>query len=156
MFRRTAALVASGAVALGGVALLVPHPASAAEQVVTSLGVQAQGKGHGKLLDRAQRRELGQSGHVTISRDTKKHGTVTVLVQAGDVTAVSPTSVTLRSKDGYTHSYTLTAQTKVREKGAKVALSAVKVGQKALAVALQTKDGDNARRLVLRQVAAAG
>jgi hypothetical protein len=156
MFRRTAALVASGAVALGGVALLVPHPASAADQVVAAVGDQAAGQGHGRLLDRAQRRELRQTGHLTVTRDTKKHGTVTVLVQVGDITAVSPTSVSLKSKDGFTHSYTLTDKTKIKQKGETVTLSGVKVGQKTLVVALHTKDGDNARRLALRQVATAG
>jgi hypothetical protein len=154
MFRRTAALVASGAVALGGVALLAPHPASAADRVVASLGDQAAGKGPGRLMDRADRQELRKTGHVTVTRDTKKHGTVTVLVQVGEITTISPTSVTLTSKDGYIHSYVLTAKTKVKQKGANVSPSDVKVGQKALVVALRTKDGDDARRLALRQVAA--
>jgi hypothetical protein len=155
MFRRTAALVASGAVALGGVALLAPNAASAADQAVTSVAHQATGKGHGRLLDRAERQELRRTGHVTVIRETKTHGAVNVLVQVGAITAISPTAVTLASKDGYTHSYLLTAKTKIKQRGADLSLTAVEVGQKALVVALQTKQGDLARRLAVRQVAAA-
>jgi hypothetical protein len=151
MLRRSAAVIVSGAIALGGAALLVPHPASAADKAVASVGDQAEGKGHGKLLTPADRRTLRKDGHVTITRDTKKRGTVTVLLQLGKITAISPTSVSLMSKDGYTHSYVLTDKTKIKEKRATVPLSEVKVGQKALIVAVQGDTGDNARRLVVRQ-----
>lgn len=159
MLRRSAAVIVSGAIALGGAALLVPHPASAADQAskasTASVGDQAEGKGHGKLLTPADRRTLRKEGHVTITRDTKKRGTVTVLLQLGKITAISPTSVSLVSKDGYTHSYVLTDQTKIKQKHATVPLSEVKVGQKALIVAVRGDKGDNARRLIVRQGAPA-
>jgi DNA mismatch repair ATPase MutS len=149
MLRRTAALVASGALALGGAAVLVPTSASAQQDVASATAAA-------NKVKPAERQELRKSGHVKITRQTKKHGTVTVLVQRGVVTAVTPTAISLKSKDGYSHSYVITAKTKVREKGAAVPLSDVKVGERAMVVALVTKQGDMARRIsCLRQAAAA-
>lgn len=136
MLRRTAALATASAVALGGIALLVPTSASAVDSSVAAVD---QDKG----VRPAQRRELRQTGHTTITRETKKHGTVTVQVQRGEVTAVSPTSITLRSKDGYTHSYLVTDKTKVKSQRATVELSGLKVGARAQVVAVQ----DEARRI---------
>jgi hypothetical protein len=148
MFRRTAALVTTGALALGGVALLVPSPASAtqdATQVADQLDSQAQGRA--RLLTPAQRRELRATGHLTLTKHTKRHGTVTVLVQRGEVTALSPTAITLTSKDGFSHSYVITDRTRVREQGTTVELSDLKVGERAMVVAFTTKNGDVARRI---------
>lgn len=138
MLRRTAALATAGALALGGVALLVPSTASATQE---SVAAQAE---RGKLLKPAERRELRQSGHATVTRETKKHGTVTVQVQRGVVTGVSPTSITVKSKDGYEHSYALTGKTKVRSNKATVAAASdLKVGAKAQVIAVK----DEARRI---------
>ena len=148
MLRRTAALAASGALALGGVALLVPRPADAAataDTVADQLGDQ--GTGRARLLTPGQRQELRTTGHLTLTRHTKRRGDLTILVQRGEVTAVSPTSISLRSKDGYAHSYVITARTKVRERGEVVELSDLKIGERAMVVALQTGQGDVARRI---------
>jgi len=152
MLRRTAAVVASGALALGGVALLVPTGASAeqaANQTVNQVADQLgdQGNGRARLLTPAQRRELRTTGHLTVTKHTRKHGDITLLVQRGEVTAVSPTSISLKSKDGYSHSYVITDRTKVREQGEAVDLSDVKVGERAMVVALQSDKGDVARRI---------
>src|SRR4051794_3176211 len=109
MLRRTAALATAGALALGGVALLVPTAAGAVGTAPSAAQPQ-----HKKLLTPAERRELRETGHVTITRQTKRHGTVTIAVQRGSVTAVSPTSISLTSKDGYSHTYRITDATKVR------------------------------------------
>jgi hypothetical protein len=152
MFRRTAVLVTTGALALGGVALLVPSSASAQQeaagfsnQVADQVGDQ--GNGRARLLTPAQRRELRSTGHLTVTKHTKKHGTVTVLVQRGEVTALSPTSISLKSKDGFSHAYVITDKTKVREQGEAVELSDLKVGERAMVIALVTKSGDVARRI---------
>jgi hypothetical protein len=148
MFRRTALLVTTGALALGGVAVLVPSGASADQvtsQVANQLGDQ--GNGRARLLTPAQRRELRTTGHLTVTKHTRKHGTITVLVQRGEVTALSPTSISLTSKDGWSHTYVITDKTKVREQGETVDLSDVKVGERAMVVALKTKNGDVARRI---------
>ena len=120
MNRRTVtAVIASGALGLGGVALLVPQPASAADQAVSNVSASVDDRGtvtgRHKLLNPAQRQELRSTGHLTLTVHTKKHGTVTVVVQRGEVTALSPTSISLRSKDGWTPTYVVTDKTRVRE-----------------------------------------
>lgn len=139
---RTALAVTAAAVAVSGAALLVPHPADAATQLVASADSPQQ-----KLLTDAQRRQLRTTGHVTVTRATKHRGTVTVLVQRGKVDAVTPTSITLTSKDGYHHTYAITPQTKVRERRQPVDLGDLKVGERAMVVALHTGAGDTARRI---------
>jgi hypothetical protein len=152
MIRRTASVVAAGALALGGVALLVPTSASAQQDAAgfsntVADQVGAQGNGRARLLTPAQRRELRTTGHLTVTKHTPKHGTITVIVQRGEVTAISPTSISLKSKDGWSHTYVITDKTKVRERRQPVDLSELKVGERAMVVALQTKSGDVARRI---------
>jgi hypothetical protein len=157
------------AVAAGGaVALLAPTPAGAAPSTVdgvisamsseSELGEpKADGrallKHHKRLLTREQRRELRTTGHLTVTKDTKKHGTVTVAIQLGEVTAVSPTSVTVKSRDGYVHSYAINDKTKVRVRRAPAAVDDLSVGMKAAVLALVTADGDQARRVIARPAA---
>lgn len=159
MLRRTAlaATVASGALAIGGVALVIPTGASAAspdsvvDSAVAAVDPSPDGgsarPAHKRLLTDAERAQLRSTGHVSITRQTRKHGTVTVVVQRGEVMAITPTSIRLRSKDGFAHSYAITPKTKVREKGQPVDLSDLKVGERAMVVALQTTNGDVARRI---------
>ena len=146
MLRRTAtALVVTGALTLGGAALLAPQSASATPDPAASQVSDA--KGHHRLLTPAQRRELRATGHLTVTRHTRKHGTVTVLVQRGEITALSATSISLRSKDGFSHSYVVTDRTKVREQGQPASYDELKVGEQVMVVALQTAKGDVARRI---------
>ena len=154
---RTTVLLSAGALTVAGAALLMPSPASASasaspEALVAAADTTA--AGHARLLTPAQRRELRSTGHIVISKHTAKHGTVTVLVQRGEVLAVSASSISVKSKDGYTHSYAITPKTKVREQGQPVDLSDVKVGERAMVVALRTKDGDVARRIGCLRAAA--
>lgn len=93
------------------------------------------------------RAQLRETGHIEIIRSTKSRGNVTVEVQRGEVTSVSATSITLLSKDGYSHSYVVTAETKVRANRQPVAISTLRVGERALVVAVRTPDGDVARRI---------
>lgn len=149
MLRRTAVLATAGALALGGVAVLVPTAASAKQDVVSQVASQVDGNaaGRARLLTPAQRQELRSTGHLSLTKDTKRFGKVTVLVQRGEITALSPTSISLKSKDGISHSYVIKPITKVREKGAPVKLSDLKVGERAMVIALVTKNGDVARRI---------
>lgn len=65
-----------------------------------------------------------------------KDGPVTHQAIRGDVTAVSPTSITVKAKDGVSLTFTIDTDTKVRErkagKGADSAIGDVTVGAKAL------------------------
>ena len=65
---------------------------------------------------------------------------VTRVVQRGTVSAVSPTSITVASEDGFSQTYALVAGTLVRVDGATATISQVTVGEK---VHLEgTKAGD--------------
>ncbi len=142
MLRRTAILATTGALALGGVAVLVPTSASASQDSVAQVA-------KGKLITAENRQELRQTGHTTITRQTKKHGTVTVVVQRGEVTAVSPTSISLTSKDGYAHTYAITDKTKVKQRRVTVDLADLKVGARAQVIAVK----DTARRITFLKAA---
>ncbi|HSV65579.1 MAG TPA: hypothetical protein VLJ59_06690 [Mycobacteriales bacterium] len=75
---------------------------------------------------------------------------VTMVVQRGQVTAVSSSSVTVKSDDGYTATYPIVASTKVRVNGDAKAIDGVTVGN--TAAVLARKDGDTltATRLIVR------
>lgn len=69
-----------------------------------------------------------------------KGGPVTHQAVRGDVTAVSATSITVKAKDGFSLTFSVAADTKVRArtagKGTASTIGAVKVGSKALVVGL--------------------
>jgi hypothetical protein len=77
----------------------------------------------------------GLHGEVTLGG--KKHQVVQF--QRGSVEKVSPTSVTVKSKDGFTATYTLTAKTKVHKDKATATLAEVQNSDVIRIVAL--KDG---------------
>jgi hypothetical protein len=88
---------------------------------------------------------LNRLEHGELTLRTKK-GDVTVDVQRGTVTAVSPTSITVKSLDGYTHSYAVTSATKVRVGKQRGAISGVHAQDKVLLVGT----AGNALRIVDR------
>src|SRR3954453_5755381 len=116
MRRRVALGMAGAAItmaALGGVAYAAdsgssPSPAPSQNSAAPSNGPHGgRGRAHG-FADRALH------GQFTVSRK----GTPTVVdVQRGEVTKVDPTSLTVRSSDGFTATYVLNGQTKVRDAG---------------------------------------
>jgi hypothetical protein len=79
--------------------------------------------------------------------NTKKSGTVTVVEARGEVTAVSPTALTIKSADGVTTTFTVNSDTKVRVRGSGQAgsISAVKAGDQAAAVGTKSGDTTTAR-----------
>ncbi len=58
-------------------------------------------------------------------------GFATGFTQRGEVTAVSATSITLKSPDGFTKTYVVTEDTKVRKGRAEATIADVKVGDRA-------------------------
>ena len=100
---------------------------------------------HHRLLDPQQRAELRRTGHVTVVRHTRRQGDVTVLVQRGVITAVSPTSISLQSRDGYPHTYVLGDRTRIVEKRARVTVADLHVGERAMVIAVRGTAGDLAR-----------
>ena len=141
---RTALAATTGFAVLTGAGLVAGTAASAS---ASSRSVPHAATGKHQLLTADQRAQLRRTGHVTTVRHTAKHGDVTVLVQRGVVVDVSATSITLRSKDGYPHTYVINAKTKVVERRARVSVADLHAGERAMVVAVQTPKGDVARRI---------
>jgi hypothetical protein len=79
--------------------------------------------------------------------NTKNNGTVTVTEARGEVTAVSPTAITITTADGVTSTFTVNSDTKVRVVGSGKAgsIGAVKTGDRAAAVGVKSGDSVTAR-----------
>lgn len=129
---------------------------SAAETEMTTVADPAAHGLRKRLLTPEQRQQLRTTGHLTVTKQTKKHGTVTIAIQLGEVSGITPTSITVTSKDGYTHSYAITDQTKVRVHRRAADVSELTVGAKAAVIALSTPSGDTARRILVRPAQTAG
>lgn len=78
--------------------------------------------------------------HGEVVVQTKENGTKTVAVQRGEVTAIDEKSVTVKSADGFTMTWTFDAKLRVVERRATIRATDVKVGT-TVGVA-GTKDGD--------------
>ena len=74
-------------------------------------------------------------------------GTQVVDVQRGQVTAVSATSVTVRSKDGFSATYVVGSSSKVRAAKKAASISAVKTGDRVGVVAVRSGNVVTVRRL---------
>jgi hypothetical protein len=72
----------------------------------------------------------GGGGQLLHGTEVVQQGTkvVTIEEQAGKVTAVSATSITVKSTDGYTETYVVGSTTQIGKKGAQAKISAVAVG----------------------------
>lgn len=72
----------------------------------------------------------GPGGQLLHGEEVVQQGTkvVTIEEQVGKVTAVSATSITVKSTDGYTATYVVASTTQVGKSGASAKITAVKVG----------------------------
>jgi hypothetical protein len=73
-----------------------------------------------------------------------------VAEQRGTVNAVSSTSITLTSKDGFSHTYVVDSSTHVRVDGKKGAISGVKPGHDAAVLAKVDGSTDTAELVIQR------
>ncbi len=94
---------------------------------------KARDRNHGK--HRAFGKRLGHLSHAQwVSKDPKTGAFVTHNAVRGSVTAVSPTSITVKAADGISKTFAVNSGTKVRVQGAEKAatstLSQVKVGDR--------------------------
>ncbi len=133
--------------ATAGTAVLVGAGLAAGTATSASASTPSVATAKHQLLDPQQRAELRRTGHVTVVRHTAKRGDVTILVQRGVVLHVDATSLTLRSRDGMSHTYVIGPKTKVVEKRVQVSVADLHAGERAMVVAVQTPRGDVARRI---------
>lgn len=94
---------------------------------------KAKDRNHGK--HRAFGKRLGHLSHAQwVSKDPKTGAFVTHNAIRGSVTAVSPTSITVKAADGISKTFAVNSGTKVRAKGAEKAapstIAKVKVGDR--------------------------
>jgi hypothetical protein len=138
---------------------------TADEQALTSTGIQVTGAsdvtpspsasgetndGKTDARSRAERRRryLRRNtlhGQITVKT---KDGTKTVAVQRGTVTAVSATSLSVKSSDGFTETWVLNSGTKVRADGKAGSASALRTGEE-LGVAGGMAGNTSTARLVV-------
>jgi hypothetical protein len=148
---RAAGWVAVGAIAAGGVATAATTTGGSNSNGTTtttaatvgtlpvattpSTGAGKAGKagraGKGGRLGKLQGRLL----HGEFTVEGKDGKPMNVAEQRGTVKAVSSTSITLTSKDGFSHTYVVDSSTHVRVDGKKGAISGVKPGQDAAVLA---------------------
>lgn len=76
-----------------------------------------------------------------------KGGTATVDVQQGKVSAVDPTSITVRSSDGTSDTYAVTSTTKVSSRGRKVPESDIATGDHVWVIAVDRNGTKTARAI---------
>lgn len=91
---------------------------------------------HRGLLARAEH------GQVTVRTKT---GTEVLDLQRGLVTAVSPTSITVKSQDGFTTTYVVSSTTKVRKNKQASAIGSVANGDSVEIVAIHSGNTDTAK-----------
>jgi len=77
-----------------------------------------------------------------------EEGTKTVVVQRGEVTAITASSVTVKSNDGFTLTWTFSDQLRVFERRNQIQPSAVAVGAR-IGVAGEKTSGDPSARLIV-------
>jgi hypothetical protein len=136
MTKRTKIALVAGTAVLalagigGGVAMASGTTAPAATTTVAATPATPAAPAHPHRARGLLRRT--EHGEVTVR--TKK-GDQVIDVQRGQVTAVSTTSVTVRSKDGFTATYKVSGTSKVRSKKKTAAISAVHNGDRVLVVA---------------------
>ncbi len=74
-----------------------------------------------------------------------KDGFRTVRVQRGEVTESKASSLTVKSPDGYTATWSVDRDTRVRKQGKEASLTEVKAGDRVLVRGPKTEDGATAR-----------
>jgi hypothetical protein len=145
MTRRTRTALIAGAaaaalVAGGGVAYAVSAPTSTTSTPSASAPAPAKAKHHKALL--------GRVAHGEVTLDGKQHRVVDV--QRGQVQSVSSTSISVKSDDGFTATYTVNGDTKVRKDGKAAAIGDVHNGDKVVIAATKANGTDTVNRLADR------
>jgi hypothetical protein len=111
VFTRTKALVISGVAVVAlvgggiGVADAAGTPTTPQQPTATTAQNHPAKKKHRSLASRIE--------HGQLTLDGKRHRVIDI--QRGTVQAITPTSITVRSADGFVGTYTLDGQTKVRK-----------------------------------------
>jgi hypothetical protein len=150
MLKKTKMIVGTGVAVVvlgglgGGIALAdssSPAPPPTTTQPTPSQSTPAQNKpSHNK-----HRGLLGRIAHGEVTLNGKNHRVVDA--QHGQVQSVSPTSITVKSTDGFTATYTVDPSTKVRKDKQASAIAQVANGDRVFVVATKSGTADTATRI---------
>lgn len=144
-----AGVVAAGVLGTAGVAAATsdpgtPTPAASSAPSSAPAGAAKDTKKH------KARAAISRGMHgewVVKGKDGKP---VTLVTIRGQVTAVGPTSVTVKAEDGFTATFTANADTKVKGAEAK-SMADVKVGAKGAVVGVKSGNTTTARTVLVRK-----
>ncbi|HEU4421797.1 MAG TPA: hypothetical protein VFR67_04555 [Pilimelia sp.] len=157
----------TGGARSSGVAAGIPAELDAEQQVLAAVGFETQAEPSPDATPSAGRDRDGEragprkrhTARVLLRRNTlhgeavvqtKDGGTKTILVQRGTITAITDTSVTVKSADGFTQTWTFGDKLHVVEHRTSIKADAIAVGDE-IGVA-GTRDGDRAvARLIVKR-----
>ena len=135
------ALVASGGVAYAVSSAPTPTPTS-------SSAPNSSAPNSGQAKTKHARQLLGRVDHGEVTLRGKDHRVVDV--QRGQVQSVSSTSITVKSDDGFTATYTVNGDSKVRKAGKAAAIGDVHTGDNVGIVATKANGADTVTRIADR------
>lgn len=148
----TVVLIGAGALTLAGSAFAgsaSPSPATSGSTAAPAPGPNGQGHGPARMgrgLDGLLGGGLGQVLHGTGVVKAPDGTFQSMAVQRGAVTAVSATSISVKSLDGYTATYVVNSATKVNGKNGKI--TDVKIGDQVAVVATVSSNTSTATRVI--------
>jgi hypothetical protein len=99
---------------------------------------------------RLRRFLAGRALHGEFVVETKDGGVRTVVAQKGEITAKGNGTVTVKSRDGFTLTWRVDDQTKIRKRGGKASLPDLVIGDRVAAIGEKTSNGGTARAIVAR------
>jgi hypothetical protein len=147
-----AGVAAAGVLGTAGVAAATsdpgtPTPAASSAPSSPSAGATDKDKTD---KHKARRAWIGRGMHGEFVVKGKDGKPVTLVTIRGQVTAVGPTSVTVKAEDGFTATFVANADTKVR--GADIsAIADVTVGAKGAVVGVKSGNTTTARTVLVRK-----
>ncbi len=147
-----AGVVTAGVLGTAGVAAATaegsaPAPAASSSTAAPDTGTSADTAGKRDRIRHALRARGMHGEWVVKGKDGKP---VTLVSVRGTVTAVGPTSVTLKAEDGYTATFIANADTRVRGADAD-SIADVKVGARGAVVGVKDGNTVTARAVVVRK-----
>jgi len=149
-----AGVAAATAVGTAGVAAATaPDPSGSPAPSPTASAPDSGTGAPGRAAQRRARfghRVLGRGLHGEFVVRGKDGAYVTVATVRGEVTAVSASSITVKAQDGYTATYAVTAETKVRGKDVDT-MADVKVGDRGGVVGTKNGGTLTARAVLVRR-----
>jgi hypothetical protein len=145
-----AGVAAAGVLGTAGVAAATSGPGTPTPAASSAPSSSAPAPADKTKKHKAKRAAIARGMHgewVVKGKDGKP---VTLVTIRGQVTAAGPAGVTVKAEDGFTATYTVTADTKVRGADAKT-MADVKVGAKAAVVGVKSGNASTARTVLVRR-----